>query len=120
MSLGVALLLWLFLAGAGALVALAWATLAAFADTARWLGLALLGTTGCLAAWPAVLTRWNDGAVAPYGLPLLVGTALILGAALVVLARLWRHTEARLPARIAALASAHYLAALALAVFWRG
>jgi hypothetical protein len=40
--------------------------------------------------------------------------------ALVALARLGRHGEARLPARIAALTALHYLAVMAAAVFWPG
>jgi hypothetical protein len=120
MSLSVTLLLWLFLAGAATLVALAWATLAALAEAGRLLGLVLLGLTGCLAAWPAVLSQLNDGVAAPYALPLLAGTALILAAALVALARLRRHSEARLPARIAVLTALHYLAVMAAAVFWPG
>lgn len=118
MTVPVALLLWLFVAGAVALVALGWASLAAFSDTARWTGALLLAATAGLAAWPSALTRWNDGAVAPYGLPLLAGTALILGAALASLISMRRRGLARLAAGVASAASLHYLAVLAAVVFW--
>lgn len=116
MSAPVVLGLWLLLSGALALVAMGWAALAAFAeDAARGLAWALLVLTALMAAWPAVLTRWTEGA-SPYGLPLFLGMTLILAAALVCLDRLRRRPEARLPARLGIGAALNFWLALSVAV----
>lgn len=117
MSPDALLLLWLFLSGALALVSLGWAVLAALAEgTVRGLAWALLVITALLAAWPAVLSRWNDGAGAPFGPPLLVGMTLILAAAMICLGRLRQLPGTRLPARLGIGAALNFWLALVVAV----
>ncbi len=84
------MIFWLLSAAALAIMALIWAALQAIANEGRVLGWALIAFAGMLAMLPQLAGRIVAGAFGPV---LLVGSTLLIGAAI---ACLWR-LRARIP-----------------------